>query len=155
MGAVGPDHPRAARFGAFGEGSLLAFPPGAVYNERWIRIGSHTMIGPYVSLSAGMAPGQEMVSDPVVSIGDRTLIGRGSHIVGHFCVEIGDDIQTGPYVYITDQNHGTRTPRSPSAVSGPSIRASTSVRAAGSGPVWWSSPARASAATSWWAPDRW
>jgi acetyltransferase-like isoleucine patch superfamily enzyme len=63
------------------------------------------MIGPYVSLSAGMAPGQEMVSDPVVSIGDRTLIGRGSHIVGHFCVEIGDDIQTGPYVYITDQNH--------------------------------------------------
>ena len=63
------------------------------------------MIGPYVSLSAGMAPGQQMVSDPVVSIGDRTLIGRGSHIVGHFCIEIGDDIQTGPYVYITDQNH--------------------------------------------------
>jgi len=63
------------------------------------------MIGPYTSLSAGMAPGQQMVSDPVVSIGDRTLIGRGSHIVGHFCIEIGDDIQTGPYVYITDQNH--------------------------------------------------
>ena len=25
--------------------------------------------------------------------------------MGHFCVEIGDDIQTGPYVYVTDQNH--------------------------------------------------
>ena len=71
------------------------------------------MIGPYVSLSAGMAPGQEMVSDPVVSIGDRTLIGRGSHIVGHFCIEIGDDIQTGPYVYITDQNHVYRDPDVP------------------------------------------
>ena len=96
LGAIGPGDRRARRFGAFGEGSLIAFPTGAVFNERWIRIGSDTMIGPYVSLSAGMAPGQEMVSDPVVSIGDRTLIGRGSHIVGHFCVEIGDDIQTGP-----------------------------------------------------------
>ncbi len=113
LGAIGPDHPRARRFGAFGEGSLLAFPPGALFNERYIRIGAHTMIGPYVSLSAGMAPGQAMVSDPVVSIGDRTLIGRGSHIVGHFSIEIGDDIQTGPYVYITDQNHVYEDPDVP------------------------------------------
>jgi acetyltransferase-like isoleucine patch superfamily enzyme len=113
LGAIGPDHPRARRFGAFGDGSLLAFPPGAIFNERFIRIGSRTMIGPYTSLSAGMAPGQAMVSDPVVSIGDRTLIGRGSHIVGHFCIEIGDDIQTGPYVYITDQNHVYDDPDTP------------------------------------------
>ena len=73
LGAIGPDHRRARAFGAFGEGSLIAFPPGAIFNERWIHIGAHTMIGPYTSLSAGMAPGQEMVSDPVVSIGDRTL----------------------------------------------------------------------------------
>jgi acetyltransferase-like isoleucine patch superfamily enzyme len=105
LGAIGPDDRRARRFGAFGEGSIIAFPPGAIYNEQWIRIGAHTMIGPNVSLTAGMAPGQEMVSDPVVSIGDRTLIGQGSYIVGHFSIEIGDDIQTGPYVYITDQNH--------------------------------------------------
>ncbi len=52
-----------------------------------------------------MAPGQEMVTNPVVSIGDRCVIGRGSHIVGHFSIDIGDDIQTGPNVYITDQNH--------------------------------------------------
>jgi acetyltransferase-like isoleucine patch superfamily enzyme len=89
------------------------FPPGALFNERYIQIGSHTLIGPYVSLSAGMAPGQVMVSDPVVSIGDRTLIGRGSHIVGHFSIEIGDDIQTGPYVYITDQNHTYEDPDVP------------------------------------------
>jgi len=113
LGAIGPDDRRGKRFGAFGEGSLIAFPPGAIYNERWIRIGSHTMIGPHVSLTAGMAPGQEMVSDPVVSIGDRTLIGQGSYIVGHFCIEIGDDIQTGPYVYITDQNHAYADPDVP------------------------------------------
>ena len=32
----------------------------------------------------------------------------GSHIVGHWEIVIGDDIQTGPYVYITDQNHTYR-----------------------------------------------
>ncbi len=71
------------------------------------------MIGPHVALTAGMAPGQKMVSDPVVSIGDRTLIGLGSYIVGHFSIEIGDDIQTGPYVYITDQNHTYQDPDTP------------------------------------------
>ncbi|MGO9456681.1 MAG: DapH/DapD/GlmU-related protein [Acidimicrobiales bacterium] len=105
VGAVGPDDARGRRFGAFGEGSLLAFPQGALYNEHYIRIGEGTMIGPYACLTAGMAPGQEMASDPVVRIGDRCVIGRGSHIVGHWSIEIGDDIQTGPYVYITDQNH--------------------------------------------------
>jgi acetyltransferase-like isoleucine patch superfamily enzyme len=47
-----------------------------------------------------------MVTNPVISIGDRCSIGRGSHIVGHLSIDIGDDVWTGPYVYITDQNHG-------------------------------------------------
>ena len=63
-----------------------------------------------MSISAGMVPGQKMVTDPVVRIGDRCMIGRGSHIVGHFQLEIGDDVHTGPYVYITDQNHGYEDP---------------------------------------------
>jgi acetyltransferase-like isoleucine patch superfamily enzyme len=49
----------------------------------------------------------------VVSIGDRCVIGRGSHIIGHWSIELGDDIQTGPYVYITDQNHGYEDPELP------------------------------------------
>lgn len=64
------------------------------------------MIGPHVSLSAGMVPGQTCLGSPVVRIGDRCLIGRGSGIVGHFSIEIGDDVWTGHHVYITDQNHG-------------------------------------------------
>ncbi|HZU79821.1 MAG TPA: hypothetical protein VE991_07880, partial [Acidimicrobiales bacterium] len=39
LGAVGPDDRLAKGFGAFGEGSVLAFPRGALFNERWIRIG--------------------------------------------------------------------------------------------------------------------
>jgi acetyltransferase-like isoleucine patch superfamily enzyme len=53
-----------------------------------------------------MVPGQECLTDPVVSIGDRCLIGRGSGIVGHLSIEIGNDVWTGHHVYITDQNHG-------------------------------------------------
>lgn len=109
-GAIGPDDRPAGRFGAFGRGSCLAFPPGALFGERWIHIGEDTLVGPFVSISAGMVPGQRMVTDPVVRIGDRCMIGRGSHIVGHFNVEIGDDVHTGPYVYVTDQNHGYENP---------------------------------------------
>ncbi len=111
--AVGPDHARARRFASFGEGSLLAFPTGTVYNERYVSVGAGTMIGPYVSLTAGMAPGQEMLTSPVVRIGHRCVIGRGSHVVGHWSIDIGDDVQTGPYVYITDQNHGYGDPDEP------------------------------------------
>jgi len=112
-GSVGAGHRVARRFGAFGSGSLLGFPPGVFYNEKYVRIGCETMIGPFVSITAGMAPGQQMVSDPVVSIGDRCVIGRGSHIIGHFSIEIGDEVQTGPNVYITDQNHAYEDPDLP------------------------------------------
>lgn len=111
--AIGPDTVRGRRFGAFGEGSAICFPPTTIMNERYIRIGAGTMIGPNVALSAGMVPGQRCISDPVVSIGDRCLIGRGSGIVGHLSIEIGDDVWTGHHVYITDQNHGYDDPSLP------------------------------------------
>jgi len=84
----------------------MLHPITTLYNEQYITIGSGTIIGPYCSLSAGMIPGQQMVSDVVVSIGDRCLIGQGSAIVGHLSIIIGNDVWTGPRVYITDQNHG-------------------------------------------------
>ncbi len=33
--------------------------------------------------------------------------------MGHWEIVIGDDIQTGPYVYITDQNHSYEDPVEP------------------------------------------
>jgi acetyltransferase-like isoleucine patch superfamily enzyme len=80
--------------------------PTTIFNEQYIRIGANTLIGPDISLSAGMVPGQKCITNPVVTIGDRCLIGRGSGIVGHFSIEIGNDVWTGHNVYITDQNHG-------------------------------------------------
>jgi len=84
------------------------WPATTIFNERYIHIGDGTLIGQHVALSAGMVPGQECITDRVVVIGDRCLIGRGSGIVGHFSIEIGNDVWTGHHVYITDQNHGYR-----------------------------------------------
>ena len=106
MGSIGPDDASGRKFGRFGSGSIICFPVNTVFNERYIHIGEGTMIGPQVTLSAGMVPGQQCLSDPVVRIGDRCLIGKGSGIVGHFGIEIGNDVWTGHHVYITDQNHG-------------------------------------------------
>ena len=44
--------------------------------------------------------------DPIITIGERCTLGKGIGIVGHERIEIGDDIWTGHYVYVTDQNHG-------------------------------------------------
>ncbi len=80
--------------------------PTTIFNEQFISIGDNTLIGPGVALSAGMVPGQECITNPVVTIGDRCLIGKGSGIVGHFSITIGNDVWTGHHVYLTDQNHG-------------------------------------------------
>ena len=105
-GSIGPDTARGMRFGAFGQNSIICFPQTTVFNEQYIHIGSDTMIGSHVALSAGMIPGQQCLTNPVVRIGDRCLIGRGSGIVGHLAIDIGNDVWTGHHVYITDQNHG-------------------------------------------------
>ena len=97
---------RGKKFASFGNRSLIMWKPTTIFNEKYISIGDDTLIGPGVALSAGMVPGQECISKVVVSIGDRCLIGRGSGIVGHFSIEIGNDVWTGHHVYITDQNHG-------------------------------------------------
>jgi carbonic anhydrase/acetyltransferase-like protein (isoleucine patch superfamily) len=106
LGAIGPDTRRGKRFGRLGAGSVICFPPNALFNEQYIHIGTGTMFGPQITLSAGMVPGQVMLSNTVISVGDRCLIGKGSGIVGHLEIVIGNDVWTGHHVYITDQNHG-------------------------------------------------
>lgn len=112
-GTITADTPAGRRFAAFGPNSLIAFPTGTIYGERWIQIGDRTMIGEQVSICAGMMPGHDLGSDPVLRVGDRCVIGRGSHIVAHCSIDIGDDVYTGPYVYITDQNHSYADPDVP------------------------------------------
>src|ERR1022692_3228496 len=112
-GMITADTAAGRRFAEFGPHSLIAFPAGSVFGERWIGIGDQTMIAEQVTLSAGIMPGHDLGADLVLRVGDRCVIGRGSHIVAHLRIDIGDDVYTGPYVYITDQNHSYADPDLP------------------------------------------
>jgi acetyltransferase-like isoleucine patch superfamily enzyme len=113
VGRITGASPAGRRFASFGEGSALAFPQGTLLGERWISIGHFTLVGPQVTLSAGFVPERDLGPEPIVRIGSGVIVGRGSHIVGHQYIEIQDDVYTGPYVYITDQNHGYCDPQMP------------------------------------------
>jgi acetyltransferase-like isoleucine patch superfamily enzyme len=115
-GGLGPDDRWARRFGAFGPASLIAFPPGDTFGEEHIAIGAGTLISAHVSMSVGMARGQALpdgATSPVLQIGDRCSIGRGSHLVAHRSLVVGDDVMTGPHCYLTDQNHTYADPEVP------------------------------------------
>jgi acetyltransferase-like isoleucine patch superfamily enzyme len=105
VGLIGPDHERGRRFHAMGRGSSIAFPPGNVFGQAGISIGADTMIGSYVSLAVGMGEVIDRSVPPIITIGDRCSIGRGSSIVGRIGIEIGDDVTFAPNVYVTDHNH--------------------------------------------------
>jgi acetyltransferase-like isoleucine patch superfamily enzyme len=122
-GGVGPQDRVARRYHAFGDGALMAFPPGDIFGEEHISIGAGTLIAAHVSLSVGMAPGQPLppgATSPVLRIGARCSIGRGSHLVAHRSVEVGDDVMTGPHCYVTDQNHVYADPDVPVGQQWPS-----------------------------------
>jgi carbonic anhydrase/acetyltransferase-like protein (isoleucine patch superfamily) len=112
-GLVTADTPAGRAFKGFGRGSIMAFPPGSVFGESAIEVGEGTLIGQLVTISVGIVPGQDFSGMTVLAIGDRCVIGRGSHIVAHESITIEDDVWTGPYVYVTDQNHGYEDPSTP------------------------------------------
>lgn len=112
VGTIRPGNRRARRFAHFGERSAICFPVSALFGEAAISIGEGCIIGPYTSLSAGVSPEQKL-EGPVVRIGDRCVIGKGSGVVGHHNIEIGDDVWTGHHVYVTDANHGYVDPDQP------------------------------------------
>jgi acetyltransferase-like isoleucine patch superfamily enzyme len=107
VGTIGPEDVRGRRFASMGQGSCIAFPPGAIFGERFITIGRGTLIGPNVSLAAGMHPDEplDVPGGIVLRIGDRCVIGRGVSIVGRCSIVVEDDVTTAPNVYITDHNH--------------------------------------------------
>ncbi len=99
-----------------GEGSCFAFPPGASFGERWIEIGSGTLIGPGVALSAGLWEGEDLrpaSGSWVVRIGGGCNVGRLSSIAGRTGIDIGHHVTIGPGVFITDHNHDYGDPRVP------------------------------------------
>lgn len=115
-GAIGPDDPRARRYFHVGRASLIGFPPGSVMGTESISVGDNTLVCPFVTLAVGL-PGEVVPPErrPVVTIGSRCTIGRGSSIVARRRVVIEDDVTTAPNVYITDHNHNYEDPDVPIA----------------------------------------
>lgn len=105
-----PGSRRANRFGAFGAGSIVCFPPREIFGEQSIAIGSGTAVGPACSLTVGMVPGQELLATEMLVIGDRCVIGRNCSIAAHLQIVIEDDVYFGPNVFVTDQNHANTEP---------------------------------------------
>lgn len=113
MGAVTAAHPGRLRFRSIGPGTRLAFPQGTVFGEEWIELGDHCVIGEQVTLTAGMMPGLDLGPDPILTLGDGVVLGRGSHVIADTRVIIGSDTYCGPYVYITSTNHSYDDPAQP------------------------------------------
>lgn len=113
LASVGPASRPARGFAAFGDHSVICWPWDSLVNPQGIRIGSSTIVAPHAVLSTGWEQDQPGLADDVLVIGDRCLIGRGSSIVAHESVCIGDDVWTGHHVHITDMNHGHDDPSVP------------------------------------------
>jgi acetyltransferase-like isoleucine patch superfamily enzyme len=104
VGTVSPDDDHGFRH--LGAGSLIGFPPGDVFGQWWIAIGSQTLIAPEVTMSVGLPTETlDRGAPPVLTIGARCSIGRGTSIVARRRIDIGDDVTIAPNVYITDHNH--------------------------------------------------
>lgn len=113
LASLGPASRKARDFAAFGDGSVLCWPWDSLVNPQGMQIGRGTLIAPHAALSTGWEMDQPGLADDVLVIGDRCLIGRGSSIVAHESIVIGDDVWTGHHVHITDMNHGHADPDIP------------------------------------------
>ncbi|WP_189960618.1 acyltransferase [Streptomyces violascens] len=112
-GAVTAERPGKLRFRRIGAGTRLAFPQGTVFGEPWIELGDHCIIAEQVTLTAGMMPGLDLGADPILTLGNGVVLGRGSHVIADTTVTIGSDTYCGPYVYITSTNHSYDDPHQP------------------------------------------
>ncbi|MBM7442281.1 acetyltransferase-like isoleucine patch superfamily enzyme [Streptomyces sp. HB132] len=112
-GSVTAQHPGRLRFGRIGAGTRLAFPQGTVFGEPWIELGDHCVIGEQVTLTAGLMPDLDLGPEPILTLGNGVVLGRGSHVIADTSVSIGPDTYCGPYVYITSTNHSYDDPDEP------------------------------------------
>jgi len=113
MGDIGPDSRLAEGFGAFGAGSCLAFPLATVFGTEQIHVGRDTLIGKYSTLSVGYGPGQSVLPERALVIGDRCVIGARACITAHESIEIADDVWFGQDVFVSDASHGYQDPDQP------------------------------------------
>ncbi|HWJ66716.1 MAG TPA: acyltransferase [Nocardioides sp.] len=113
VGDVSPGTDLADRFGSFGPGACLAFPLATVVNPGSIHVGRDTLIGKYATLSVGYGPGQAVLPERGLVIGDRCVLGARVCITAHDSITVGDDVWFGQDVFVSDASHGYQDPDVP------------------------------------------
>ena len=112
-GEVVPGTALADRFGSFGAGTCIDFPPATLHNVESIHLGRGVLVGRHATLAAGYGVGDPNLSDRALVIGDGCVLGARSTITAHTYVELGDSVFTGQSVFITDASHGYQDPETP------------------------------------------
>jgi acetyltransferase-like isoleucine patch superfamily enzyme len=97
---------RPERFGTFGEGSVIE-PPLRVVSPERVHVGRNVRIRPNAWLSVAGTSGVDD-GGPLLSIGDRTMLGADLVIACAGHVEIGPDVLTSDRVFIGDTYHEYR-----------------------------------------------
>jgi acetyltransferase-like isoleucine patch superfamily enzyme len=110
---VVPGTDLADRFGRFGTGTCIDFPPATLQNVESIHLGRDVLVGRHATLAAGYGVGDPNLSDRAMVIGDGCVIGARTTILAHTYVEVGDSVYTGQSVFITDASHGYQDPDQP------------------------------------------
>ncbi|MGI5261791.1 acyltransferase [Streptomyces angustmyceticus] len=113
VAAVTAERPGPYRFRRIGAGTRLAYPQGTVFGDPWIELGEHCIIAQDVTLTAGMMPDLDLGPDPILTLGNGVVLGRGSHVIADVRLTIGDDCFFGPGVYVTTTNHSYDDPEVP------------------------------------------
>jgi acetyltransferase-like isoleucine patch superfamily enzyme len=112
-GEVVPGTDLADRFGTFGAGSCIDFPPATLQNVESIHIGRDVLVGRHATLAAGYGVGDPNLGDRALVVGDGCMLGTRITITAHQYVELGDSVFTGQSVFITDASHGYKDPETP------------------------------------------
>ncbi|MFL6023331.1 MAG: acyltransferase [Marmoricola sp.] len=113
LGAIVPGTYRAARFGTFGQRSLINFPVATLFGESSIHIGEETLIGAHSTLSVGHTPHDANAPARGLVIGDRCVIGGRAVLTAHESIVIGDDVWFGQNVFVSDASHGYQDVETP------------------------------------------
>ena len=112
-GEVVPGTDLAERFGSFGAGSCIDFPPATLLNVQAIHVGRGVLVGRHATLAAGYGVGDPGLPERALVIGDGCVLGARSTITAHAWVELGDSVFTGQSVFVTDASHGYQDPHTP------------------------------------------
>ncbi len=84
----------------------------------YIRIEDNVLISKQVWLNIPNEAGPPNPEQPIIRIGRNTAVGRGCTISGLQHIEIGENVQFGPNVFITDHSHSFENPNLPIMAQG-------------------------------------